>query len=109
MKKTAEQMLRGYDENNFVVCDNIKQRLVEAELGNWQKLYKEMEERSMVVAEEVKEEASNPIPEQQGRQKKWEEFIRKVVRGNIKAAKNIVLDKRVMPSDNDTKDQVYID
>merc|ERR1712039_960662 len=67
-KKTEEQMVKGYDENNFVVTDNIRQRLVEAEMNQWSKLYKDMEERTKVVTEEDKTEASIPIPEQEGRQ-----------------------------------------
>ena len=54
-KKTEEQTLKGYDENNFVVTDNIRQRLVEAETSQWCKLYKAVEERK----EEVEKEDSS--------------------------------------------------
>ena len=105
-KKTADQALKGYDENNFVIAENVRQRLLLAEMGRWEELYKTVEGRKIVVE---KEEEKNPPGERQQeetKERKWKEVSKKIVKTNVRAVKNVMMDKTVMPKDEATQKQV---
>ena len=105
-KNTKDKALRGYEENNFVVAENIRQRLLKAETNQWDELYEELEQRATQVWKQEEEFSPSEETPAEAKERKWKDVSKKIVKTNVRAVKNVMMDKTVMPEEQKTKEQV---
>ena len=75
-----------------------------AEMEEWDKLYGQLAKRKREVEREEERETKDEVVQEETRTRKWKEVSKKIVRTNIRAVKNVMLDKTVMPKVQKTKE-----